>query len=69
MKTKEFIAHETDGFRLRVTKHNCLRPEGLMQVCFIRELKGMDGSVESSSTYEFFMTQEQLNTLAKGLIE
>jgi len=67
--TKEFIAHETGGYRLRVTKHKCLRPEGTLQVCFIRELKGMDGSVESSSTYEFFMTQDELNILAKGLME
>ena len=67
--TKEFIAHETDGYRLRVTKHECLRPEGLLQVCFIRDLKNMDGSIESSSTYEFFMTQEQLNQLAKVLTQ
>lgn len=66
---KEFIAHETAGFRLRVTKHECLRPEGLLQVCFIRDLKDAEGKVESSSTYEFFMTQDQLNELAKVLTQ
>jgi hypothetical protein len=66
--TTEFIAHETSGYRLRVTKHECKVPVGLLQVCFIRELKNMSGDVEDSSTYEFFMTQEELNALAKGLI-
>lgn len=66
---KEFIAYETAGYRLRVTKHQCKAPADLLQVCFIRELKDMNGDVKSSSTYEFFMTQEQLNTLAQGLIE
>jgi hypothetical protein len=65
---KEFIAHETRGYRLRVTKHECKVPVGLLQVCFIRELKDMSGNIESSSTYEFFMTQDELNALAKGLL-
>lgn len=66
--TKEFIVHETDGYRLRVTKHECKRPEGLLQVCFIRDIM-TNGQAESSSTYEFFMTQDQLNELAKVLTQ
>lgn len=66
---KEFIAYENGAYRLKVTKHQCKAPADLLQVCFIRELKDMNGDVESSSAYEFFMTQEQLNTLAQGLIE
>lgn len=66
---KEFIAHENDGYRLRVTKHECTRPDGLLQINFIQELKNDDGEIEQHSMYELFMTQEQLNNLAKELIE
>jgi len=66
--TTEFIAQETPAYRLRVTKHECKAPQDLLQVCFIRELKDMSGHIESSSTYEFFMTQDELNFMAKGLM-
>lgn len=63
---KEFTIKENEGFRLRVTKNACLRPEGLYSVEFIQEtLK--DGEVSSVSTYQFFMKDEELNRLSNGL--
>jgi hypothetical protein len=69
MKTTEFIAYENDAYRLRVTKTQCEVPDDLLQVCLIRELLDKIGNVESSTTHKYFMTQEQLNVLAKGLME
>ena len=69
MNMIEFTVEDTLAYRLRVTKQECLRPGRLFKVCFIREIKDEDGAVESSSEYEFFLTQDQLNNLAKGLIE
>jgi len=57
---------ENVGYRLLFKKNLCLRPDGLNNVEFTGEqLK--DGEVVNSSTYQFFMTQEELNILAKAL--
>jgi hypothetical protein len=63
---KEFIVKEDAAFRLRVKSWKCLNPSNINAVEFIQEcLK--DGKVDFDSTYQFFMTDEELNTLAKGL--
>ncbi len=65
MKT---IIKENEGFRLVLGKNPCLRPEGLNNIEMIQEqLK--DGKVIQTSTYQFFMTQDEMNVLAKALVE
>lgn len=64
---KNFIVKENQAFRLRVKSWKCLSPNNLNSVEFIQEcLK--DGEVNFSSTYQFFMTDEEMETLARGLI-
>jgi len=64
---KEFTVKEDDAFRLRVKSWKCLTPNNLNAVEFIQEsLK--DGGVDFASTYQFFMTDEDMKTLAQGLI-
>ena len=64
MKT---VIKENAGYRLVLNKNSCLRPEGLNNIEFTGEqLK--DGEVTNSSTYQFFMTQDELETLAKALV-
>ena len=64
---KNFIVKEDDVFRLRVKSWKCLSPADLNSVEFIQEsLK--DGTVIDTSTYNFFMTDEEVKTLAQGLI-
>jgi len=61
------IIKENAGYRLLLKKKSCLLPEGLNNV----ELTGeqlKDGEVVNSNTYQFFMTRDELNTLAKALI-
>ena len=63
---KEFIVKENESFRLKIKSWKCLRPADLNSIEFIQEsLK--DGDVIHSSTYNFFMTDNELNTLAKGI--
>ena len=63
---KEITVKEFEGFRVRVTKHEVLAPKGLFSLDIIQEsLK--DGVVHDSQTYNFFMTKEELQTLAHGL--
>ena len=65
---KEFTVKEDAAFRLRVKSHKCLSPADLNSIEFIQEsLK--DGEVIDTSTYNFFMTDEEMSTLAKGLTE
>ena len=63
---KEIIVKESEGFRVRMVKHEVLAPKGLFSLDLIQEsLK--DGAVQDTATYNFFMTKEELQTLAQGL--
>lgn len=65
MKT---VIKKNEEFRLTLKKESCLMPVGLNNVEMTQEqLK--DGEVTLSSTYQFFMTQEEMNRLAKALTE
>jgi hypothetical protein len=62
----ERVIKETDSFRLIVKKNECLSPKGLFNIEFVREnLK--DGKVSDTSTYQFFMTQQDINELKEKL--
>lgn len=64
---KNFTVKENQAFRLRVQSYKCLSPANLNSVEFIQEsLK--DGDVIDASTYNFFMTDEELKNLAQGLV-
>jgi hypothetical protein len=76
MKLHESVAHtrkemtikENEAFRVRLEKHEVVSPKGLFSLDIIQEsLK--DGKVSSSQTYNFFMTKEELQTLAQGLLK
>jgi hypothetical protein len=63
---KEITVKESEGFRVRMIKHEVLMPKGLFSLDLIQEsLK--DGKVQDSASYNFFMTKEELQTLAQGL--
>lgn len=64
---KEMTIKESEGFRLRLVKHEVISPKGLMSIDFINESLKSDGTVGQSSTYNFFMTKEELQSLAYGL--
>ena len=65
MKT---VIKENESFRLILKKEPCLMPVGLNNVEMTQEqLK--DGEVTQTSTYQFFMTQDEINTLAGALTQ
>lgn len=64
---KEFTVKEDQAFRLRIKSWKCVSPNNLNSVEFIQECM-KDGEVDFSSTYQFFMTDEEIKTLAQGLI-
>ena len=71
MKTnlKKFTVKEDQAFRLRVESWECLSPKGLYAVDFVNECLDKDGNVDHTSTYNFFLTKEDMKTLAQGLTQ
>lgn len=63
---KEMIIKENAGYRLVLKKHEVLSPKGLFSLDMTQEsLK--DGEIVSTQTYNFFLTKEELQSLAYGL--
>lgn len=63
---KEMTIKTSEGFRVRMSKHEVLSPKGLFSLDIIQESLN-DGKVTDSQTYNFFMTKEELQSLALGL--
>jgi hypothetical protein len=67
MNTKEFVVKENEGFRLRVKTWKCVAPADLNSIEFTQEcLK--DDDVQMTSTYNYFLTDSEIEDLAKGLL-
>lgn len=69
LKIKEFTVKESEGFRLRVKSWKCISPADLNSLEFIQESKNEKGEVCESSTYSFFMTDDEVKTLCEGLLK
>lgn len=61
---KTFEIAEIDDFKLTLTKNKC--PKDLNKVVLTEEYKINDTDVESRE-YTFFLTDDQINTLAEAL--
>ena len=62
----ETVIKDHDGFRLVLKKHEVLNPNGLFSVDFEQQsLK--DGKITDTAVYNFFMTKEEMSTLATAL--
>lgn len=66
---KSFVIKDTPGFRLSVKSWKCIRPTDLNALEFIQETKNSTGELDLSSTYQFFMTNEEVVDLCKGLLK
>jgi hypothetical protein len=64
---KEFTIKENTGFRLRVKSWKCLSPSNLNSIEFINESLNDEGKVIQSSTYNFFMEDNDIKNLCDGL--
>jgi len=67
MEIKEFVVKDSEAFRLRVKQWKAISPDDLYAVDFIQETKDKKGEVDMSSTYSFYMSESELEILAKGL--
>jgi hypothetical protein len=64
-----FVVKDTPGFRLSVKSWKCVRPADLNALEFVQETKNSAGEVDMSSTYQFFMTDDEVVDLCNGLLD
>lgn len=62
------IIKANDSFRLSLSKRKCLAPEDCFQIEMIQEYM-TDDKVDSVSTYQFFLTSEELKALSENLVK
>jgi len=68
LKVNKFTIKDNGSFRVRVETWEVTSPKGLYNLDFIQECLDKDGNVEHASTYNFFMTKEEIGELCKGLL-
>jgi hypothetical protein len=66
---KEFTLKKVAGYELKVKSKKCLSPQDLTHIEFIQETKNDKGIVVDTSTYQFFLTDSEIKTLASNLVE
>jgi len=63
---KEMVIKEDKGFRLVLKKHEVLSPKELFSIDMVQQ-SFKDGKLLDINTYNFFMTKEEMQSLAYGL--
>lgn len=64
---KEMVIKESEGFRLRMEKWECISPKGYYALNLIQESINENGEIFQTSTYNFHMDKEEIQRLAYGL--
>jgi hypothetical protein len=62
----ETVIKDHEGFRLVLKKHEILMPRGLFSVD-LEQQSLKDGKITDTAVYNFFMTKEEMATLASAL--
>lgn len=65
---REFIVKESNDFRLKVRLSECSIPADLKNIEFVQQQFDEFRKIRSESTYQFFLTQDQINILCQGLM-
>jgi hypothetical protein len=68
IEVKEFTVKDETAFRMRVRMWKSTSPKDLNSLEIIQECM-RDGEVDFASTYNFLLTDEELTTLAQGLLK
>ena len=68
LNVKKFTVKEDKAFRVRVEAWEGQSPKGLLALDVIQECLNDNGEVNFTSTYNFHMTKEEIQSFAKGLL-
>lgn len=63
----EATIKESEGFRVRMEKWEVISPKGLYSINLINETIDEDGIITDTSTYNYFMTKEEVQRLTYAL--
>jgi hypothetical protein len=63
---KEVVIKDHEGFRLILKKHEVLMPKGLFSVD-LEQQSLKEGNITDTAVYNFFMTKDEMATLASAL--
>jgi hypothetical protein len=66
---KTFILKERSDFRLTVKQHECLSPNNLNSIEFVNECLNEKGEIVDTSTYNFFLTHQEIQKLCNNLLQ
>lgn len=66
---KTMVVKESEGFRLSIKKHEVLSPKGLYSLDFLQESLDENGRVVYDSTYNFHLTEDEIEMVIKGLLQ
>lgn len=64
----ERIIKEDDTFRLILRKQACLKPKGVFNLEFVQEQLDDEGEITATSTYQFFMKEQEIQKLCQVLL-
>jgi hypothetical protein len=64
---KQFLANDSQAFKIRVTVKDCVAPEDLKHLRFTGEQYDNDGNKIEESSYDFFLNSEQIRELSENL--
>jgi trehalose/maltose hydrolase-like predicted phosphorylase len=68
LNVKKFTVKEDKAFRVRVEAWESISPKELLALDVIQECLNDNGEVNFTSTYNFHMTKEEIQSFAKGLL-
>lgn len=64
---KTFLAQDQSDFKLKVTVSDCILPADLKHLVFTGEQYNKEGEKTQESSYNFFLTAEQVRALGENL--
>jgi len=64
---KTFLAKDHPSFKLRISIGDCVAPADLKHLVFTGEQYNDDGEKTQESSYNFFLTAEQIQALGENL--
>lgn len=68
MKIKEVLTNR-DDWKLKFHMEDCLSPKGMRHLRFTGEQYNKEGEMTNSSTYDFFLEENEVFTLANHLLK
>ena len=64
---KNFLVKDDQAYKLRIRVRDLLAPKEIRNIEFIGEQYDSDGKLIDTSTYQFFLNDEEIATLCDGL--